>query len=55
MNEERPQPPKLVDELSKMETEKLLPIEKKLILYSLISGLVLLAVLTLLSKAWFPG
>ena len=55
MNEEKPNPPKLGDELSKMKAEELLPVEKKLILYSLLSGVILLAVLTWLSKALFPN
>ena len=55
MNEEKPNPDKLADELSQMKAEELLPVEKKLILWSLISGVVLLVVLTLLSKALFPN
>jgi hypothetical protein len=45
--------PKLVDELAKMEYEPLLPIEKKLIAYSLILGVGLLAALALISNFAF--
>jgi len=55
MNEEKPTPDKLATELSQMKSEELLPVEKKLILWSLISGVVLLIALTLLSKALFPN
>ena len=41
MNEQ----PKLVDELKKMPYEPLLPIEKKLVLWSLVLGVFLLVVL----------
>lgn len=46
-------PPTLVDELAKMPYEPLLPIEKKLIVYSLVLGTVLLAVLAWLSFTFF--
>jgi hypothetical protein len=42
--------PKLSDELRKMEYEPLLPIEKKLILWSIGLGTVLLAILIGLSS-----
>jgi hypothetical protein len=47
--------PKLVEELAKMETEyePLLPIEKKLIGWSLILGTGLLAILILISNLVF--
>jgi hypothetical protein len=35
--------------------EELLPVEKRLILWSLLSGVVLLVALTLLSRALFPN
>ena len=43
------------EELKKMEYEPLLPVEKKLIAYSLILGVVLLGVLILISGAFFPA
>ncbi len=43
--------PRLSDELRKMEAEPLLPVEKKLIAWSIGTGVVLLAVLVLLSRA----
>ena len=42
--------PKLSDELRKMEHEPILPIERKLVAWSIGSGVVLLAALVLLSK-----
>jgi hypothetical protein len=44
---------KLADELKKMEYEPLLPIEKKLIGWSIGLGLVLLAVLIWISYTFF--
>jgi hypothetical protein len=49
MNEQ----PKLVDELKKMPYEPLLPIEKKLVAWSLILGVVLLAVLVAADRVLF--
>ncbi|MGC1403651.1 MAG: hypothetical protein WA974_12075 [Thermodesulfobacteriota bacterium] len=46
---------KIVDELKEMEYEPLLPIEKKLIGYSLIIGVVLLGLLIWVSYTFFPG
>lgn len=45
--------PKLADELQKMEYEPLLPVEKKLIAWSLILGVVLIAILVWCSHTWF--
>jgi hypothetical protein len=42
--------PRLSDELSKMQAEPLLEAEKKLVAYSLVLGVVLLALL-----AWLSG
>ena len=42
------------EELKKMEWEPLLPVEKKLIAYSLILGVILLVVLIFVSSAFFP-
>ena len=44
---------KIGDELKKMEYEPLLPIEKKLILWSLSLGVVLLTVLVWISFTFF--
>ncbi len=46
--------PKLAEELKKMEWEPLLPVEKKLIGYSLILGAVLLGILVWVSYTFFP-
>lgn len=43
------------DELEKMEYVPLMPVEKKLIAYSLISGVVLLALLVWVSYTFFPA
>jgi hypothetical protein len=45
--------PSLVDELARMQTEPLLPVEKKLVLYSIVLGVVLLVVLAWLSGTMF--
>lgn len=45
--------PKIADEIKKMEYEPLLPIEKKLIAYSIIIGLVLIAILVWVSHTVF--
>ena len=47
--------PKLSEELAKMEEEPLLPIEKKLIVYSLILGVVLLITLGWISHTFFEA
>ena len=47
--------PKIVDELEKMEYEPLLPVEKKLIVGSLVLGIVLLGLLMWVSHVFFPG
>ena len=46
-------PPKLAEELEKMPYEPLLPIEKKLIAWSILLGLFLLAVLVWVSQTFF--
>jgi len=48
-------PPKLQDELRKMPNEPLLPIEKKLIGWSLGLGVGLLVVLIFISRTYFPA
>lgn len=50
-----PDAPKLVDELKKMEYEPLLPIEKQLIVGSLVLGVTLLGLLVWVSRVFFPG
>jgi len=47
--------PRLVEELQKMEYEPLLPVEKKLIAYSIILGIILLGVFVWISYTFFPG
>jgi hypothetical protein len=44
--------PKLSDELEKMEYEPILPIERKLVAWSIGTGVFLLVVLVLLSRNW---
>ena len=50
-----PMEAKLIDELQKMEYEPLLPVEKKLIVWSIGIGVVSLGFLYWLSVAFFPG
>ena len=45
--------PKLADEIKKMEYEPLQPIEKKLLVWSLSLGVVLLALLIWVSNTFF--
>jgi len=45
--------PKLVDELRTMDVEPLLPVEKKLVLYSVVLGVVLLIILAWVSATFF--
>ena len=47
--------PKIIDELKKMEYEPLLPVEKQLIVGSLVLGIVLLGLLLWVSWVFFPG
>lgn len=44
--------PKIADELEKMEYEPILPIEKKLVGWSIAIGITLLGVLVLFSRNW---
>ena len=58
--EERPELPQeeeitLVSEMRKMDYEPLLPVEKKLITWSIIMGLVLLVLFVWVSYTYFPG
>ena len=45
--------PKIAEELSRMQEEPLLPVEKKLIGYSLLLGVILLAVLAWISLTFY--
>jgi hypothetical protein len=47
--------PRLADEMEKMEFEPLLPVEKKLIVWSIALGVVLLGLLTWVSYRFFPA
>jgi len=47
--------PQLREELAKMPVEPLLPIEKKLIGWSLGLGVVLMVVLIVISRVYFPA
>ncbi len=47
--------PKLADEIRRMDHEPLLPIEKRLIAWSLLLGIGLLALLIWVSERFFPG
>jgi hypothetical protein len=46
---------KIAEEMQKMEYEPLLPVEKKLIIWSISLGIILLAVLIWVSYTFFPG
>ena len=50
-----PMEAKLIDELQKMEYEPLLPVEKKLIIWSIGIGVVSLGFLYWISVTFFPG
>ena len=52
---EAPMEAKLIDELQKMAYEPLLPVEKKLIVWSIGIGVVSLGFLYWLSVTFFPG
>ena len=47
--------PKLAEEIKKMEYEPLLPVEKRLIGWSLILGVFLFGILLWVSYRFFPG
>ncbi|HET6515867.1 MAG TPA: hypothetical protein VFG09_11955 [Thermodesulfovibrionales bacterium] len=47
--------PKLAEELKKMEYEPLLPVEKRLIGWSIVLGTVLLGLLVWISYTFFPS
>jgi len=50
-----PEEPKLAEELKKMEYEPMLPIENKLVGYSIGLGAVLLGILVWISYTFFPA
>ncbi len=50
-----PDQPEIGNELRRLPDEPLLPIEKKLIVWSIGLGLVLLGLLVWLSRTFFPG
>jgi hypothetical protein len=50
----RGEEPKMAEELAAIPHEPLLPIEKKLILWSLAAGVLLLAILVWVSTTFFP-
>ena len=50
-----PEQPKIGDELQRMPVEPLLPIEKKLIAWSLGLGVVLMIVLVVVSRTLLPA
>jgi hypothetical protein len=45
----------LVEELKRMEYEPMLPVEKKLITYSIGLGIILLIIFVWISYTFFPG
>ena len=47
--------PKLAEEMKKLAEEPLLPVEKKLIAWSVGLGVVLLGLLVWISRTFFPG
>ncbi len=46
---------KLAEEMAKISYEPFLPVERKLVTWSLVLGLVLLVVLVIIGTAIFPG
>ncbi len=50
-----PDPPDLAEEIRQMKEEPLLPIEKKLVGWSLAIGILLLGLLIWISNRFFPG
>lgn len=50
-----PEETKLAEELKKMEYEELLPVEKKLITWSIVLGVILLFILVWVSYTFFPA
>jgi len=50
-----PEEPRLAEELKKMEYEPLLPVEKKLVGWSIALGIILLGILIWISYTFFPS
>lgn len=50
-----PDEPKLSEEMSHLREEPLLPVEKRLVLWSVGLGIALLGVLVWVSRTFFPG
>ncbi len=50
-----PEETKLAEELKKMEYEEFLPVEKKLVAWSIVLGVILLGILVWVSYTYFPG
>ncbi len=50
-----PEEPRLAEELKKMEYEPLLPVEKKLVGWSIALGIILLGILVWISYTFFPS
>ncbi len=50
-----PEEPKLAEELKKMEYEEILPVEKKLVGWSIALGIILLGILIWISYTFFPA
>lgn len=50
-----PEEPKLAEELQNMQYEPLLPVEKKLVLWSVLLGLFLLGALVWATQTFFHG
>jgi len=50
-----PEKKELVEELKRMKVEPFLPVEKKLVLWSIILGVVLLGFLVWVSYTFFPA
>jgi hypothetical protein len=50
-----PEEPKLAEELKKMEYEEFLPVEKKLVTWSIVLGILLLGILIWVSYTFFPA
>ena len=50
-----PDDPRVKEELERMEYEPMLPVEKKLVAWSIALGLVLLGILVWISRTFFPA
>lgn len=50
-----PEEPRLAEELKKMEYEPILPVEKKLVGWSIALGIILFSILVWISYTFFPS